>query len=339
LEFICGAAVVTYHKVSPSGYRSLDPALDGTLVTAEALRSQIRLLQRKYSVISAEQFHGWCLDQGTLPPRPVLLTCDDGLQNNFTDMLPVLQERGVSCLFFVTGSSARETSSLLWYEELHLMFLSASGFAFELPEFDLALSVGSEFERRSKWGQLLQKMSRYDQSTRCTILEQIRERLGLRDDWKARYMANSGARRFALLTESQLRELSGAGMSIGAHTLSHPVLSQLPEDIAREEIIRNRSQLEQLLGKPIWALAYPFGDPVSVTPREMRLAEEAGFSCAFMNVDGGFGAAASRFAFPRVHVNSVMKLGEFEAHVSGFYAALRRRFAGDLGSGAPAAGA
>ena len=87
-----GVAVVTYHGVSPSDYRSLDPALDGSLVSAEALRSQIRLLQRKYSVISAQQFQEWCLNQRALPPRPVLLTCDDGLQNNFTDMLPVLQE-------------------------------------------------------------------------------------------------------------------------------------------------------------------------------------------------------------------------------------------------------
>jgi len=313
--------------------------LDGSLVTVEALRSQIRLLQSKYSVISEQQFREWCLDQRALPPRPVLLTCDDGLQNNFTDMLPVLQEHGVSCLFFVTGASARESPSLLWYEELYLMFLTVPGFAFELPEFNLALTVSSEHERRSKWGQLLGKMSRYDPSTRCAIQEQIRERLGLRVDWREPYMANSGARRFALLTASQLRELSGAGMSIGAHTLSHPMLSQLPEELARREVLESRLSLEQVLRQPVWALAYPFGDHASVTPREFRLAEEAGFSCAFMNGDGGFGAAASRFAFPRVHVTSDMKLGEFEAHVSGFYGALRHRFAEVLGSSAAAAGA
>ena len=334
-----GVAVITYHGVAPSGFRSLDPALNGTLVTAEALRSQIRLLQRKYSVISARQFQEWFLDQRALPPRPVLLTCDDGLQNNLTDMLPVLQEHGVSCLFFVTGASARETSSLLWYEELYLMFLTVPRFAFEVPEFDLALTVSSEHERRRKWWQLLPKLSRYDQSTRCAILELIRERLGLGDDWKEGYMANSGARRFALLTAPQLRELSRAGMSIGAHTLSHPVLSQLPEELARQEVLESRLSLEQVLRQPVWALAYPFGDHASVTSRELRLAEEAGFSCAFINVDGGFGASASRFAFPRVHVTSDMKLGEFEAHVSGFYGALRRRFAEKLGRGAPAAGA
>ena len=38
----------------------------------------------------------------------MLLTCDDGLQNTLTDMLPVLQELGLSCLFFVTGASLSE---------------------------------------------------------------------------------------------------------------------------------------------------------------------------------------------------------------------------------------
>jgi hypothetical protein len=111
----------------------------------------------------------------------------------------------------------------------------------------------------------------------------------------------------------------------------------LPAELARQEVLESRLSLEKVLGQPVWALAYPFGDQASVTSRELRLAEEAGFSCAFMNVDGGFGAAASRFAFPRVHVTSDMKLGEFEAHVSGFYGALRRRFAEDLGSGAAGA--
>ena len=76
------------------------------------------------------------------------------------------------------------------------------------------------------------------------------------------------------------------------------------------------------------ALAYPFGDPASVTGREQEMAERAGFSCAFLNVGGGFGAPMPRYALPRVHVTGEMNLGEFEAHVSGFYRSLRERFLG-----------
>ena len=325
-----GPAVVTYHGVWPAGYRGIDASLDGGLVRVPALRAQIRLLQKNYNLISAQLFRAWCEGREKLPDHAVLLTCDDGLANTLTDMLAVLQECGASCLFFVTGSSADSYSSLLWYEELYLMMLEAPArFSVELPEFALRVSVSSAREKRNQWGELVRKMSSYDRTGRRGILEQIRGRLGLREDWNTRYLGDvPGKRRFLLLTPSQLRELAEE-MEVGAHSLSHPMLSQMPEDAAREEIAQSRRQLEQVLGKPVWALAYPFGDSASVTSRELRLAEEAGYGCAFMNVGGGFGAEFPRFAIPRVHVTADMSLAEFEAHVSGFYRFLRRRFAGE----------
>ena len=265
-----------------------------------------------------------------MPPRAVLLTCDDGLQNTLTDMLPVLHECGVSCLFFVTGGSTEETSSMLWYEELYLMFLAApENFAFELPEMALTVEVNPSRSKRDLWWTLVNRLSRYDRDTRRGVLGKVRIGLGLSESWKSKYAGDSaGARRFAILTRRQLQELSAGGMSIGAHTVSHPRLSQTSDDIAREEITQSRARLERLLERPVWALAYPFGDPGSVTAREVRMAEEAGFSCAFMNVAGGFGAETPRFAIPRVHVTGEMSLPEFEAHVSGFYRSLRRRFSG-----------
>ena len=66
----------------------------------------------------------------------------------------------------------------------------------------------------------------------------------------------------------------------------------------------------------------------SATPREMQMAEQAGYQCAFMNIGGGFGASLPRFAFPRVHVTADMSLAEFEAHLSGFHRDFRSRLSG-----------
>ena len=115
--------VVTYHGVLPSGYQSKDPALDGSLVTAESLRRQLRLLKSSYNVVSAADILQWLERNQKLPARAVLLTCDDGLQNTLTDMAPVLREEGLSCLFFVTGASASDHSQMLWYEELYLVLI------------------------------------------------------------------------------------------------------------------------------------------------------------------------------------------------------------------------
>ena len=78
----------------------------------------------------------------------------------------------------------------------------------------------------------------------------------------------------------------------------------------------------------MWAFGYPFGNAATVTGRDLRLAERAGFRCAFMNAGGGFGAKINRFALPCVHVTADMSLAEFEAHISGFYRALRKKLLG-----------
>src|ERR1700688_2543846 len=109
--------VVTYHGVLPAGYEVTDPDQDGGLVSAEAFRRQLRLLKSRYHVVAPEEVLAWAREGRVLPKRSVLLTCDDGLLNTLTDMVPVLREENLSCLFFVLGTSSEQTSQMLWYEE------------------------------------------------------------------------------------------------------------------------------------------------------------------------------------------------------------------------------
>jgi peptidoglycan/xylan/chitin deacetylase (PgdA/CDA1 family) len=117
-------------------------------------------------------------------------------------------------------------------------------------------------------------------------------------------------------------------MTIGAHSLSHPILARASEELAWREISESRSVIENAVSQTVWAFGYPFGNAAAVTERDVRLVKKAGFQCAFMNTGGGFGAKISLFLFPRVHVTADMNLFEFEAHISGFYGSLRKRLLG-----------
>ncbi len=324
-----GPAVVTYHGVFPAGYEIRNVALDGNLVHADSLRCQLRLLTRRYHVISPEDFLRWSEGKLSLPPRSILLTCDDALRNTLTEMVPVLQELGVSCLFFATGASVDETPSMLWYEELYLMLLDASQPIIRLPEGGVSIGSIAPKEKHSCWWSLVEWLSQFDRELRRRFLDQVRDQLKLPDNWRERLVENSTlAARFLTLDLAGLQQLAAAGMSIGAHSLSHPILSRAPEDLAWREISESRAVLEKALGQTVWAFGYPFGNANTVTGRDLRLAERAGFRCAFMNAGGGFGAKINRFAVPRVHVTADMNLAEFEAHAVGFYRTLRKRLLG-----------
>ena len=61
------------------------------------------------------------------------------------------------------------------------------------------------------------------------------------------------------LSTVELSEIATAGHTIGAHTHTHPVLTALPQDTAREEIRICKEELASLLGRPPEHFAYPFG--------------------------------------------------------------------------------
>jgi peptidoglycan/xylan/chitin deacetylase (PgdA/CDA1 family) len=97
------------------------------------------------------------------------------------------------------------------------------------------------------------------------------------------------------------------GATIGAHTLSHPMLAKWPAAFARREIAESKAVIEGKLGRPVRHLAYPVGDPASAGPREFALAREAGFATAVTTRPGHLFPAhrPHLHALPRVSVNGL----------------------------------
>jgi peptidoglycan/xylan/chitin deacetylase (PgdA/CDA1 family) len=317
-------AVLTYHGVFPDDYEMGDERLDGNLVSVEQLRSQLRFFKDNYELISPEDFLQWCARGIALPPRALLLTCDDGLRNNLTGMLPVLREFAVKCLFFVTGACAQPSGAMLWHEQLLLQLLSAADTCrLDLREVGIYADVHGRRQKHDLWRKLMERLASQDTYIRSSVLEELRRQLGLSNSWISDYEEDGVlCDRFLTMNLSQLRQLAAAGMCIGAHSVSHPKLSEMSPDLAASEIRNSGQDLSRALGEDIWAFAYPFGDPPAVSTRDMALAEECGFACAFMNVESQAGHDRSLFAFPRVHVTKEMNLAEIDARISGFHASL-----------------
>ena len=308
--------VVNYHGVIPPHPYCRHPFLDANLVSSTALQKQLRFLKNNYNLIAPETFRVWLEKSETLPPRSVLVTCDDGLVNNLSDMLPVLQSEAVSCLFFVTGESCGEQPGMLWYEELHHLLSGTEvrdGDVQTIFEIDREHFHGQPFQ--SKWWTCVVNASRFATRLRA-------EKIGLLRSI-CKFAPFTLPDRWRRMNVHELRELSAFGMSIGAHTMSHPVLAQCSEDEAHREVQESKAELERVLGQTVWAFAYPFGNPETMGEREVKIAREAGFECAFVNVGGGALDPSQCFALARTHVTAGMSLAEFEAHLSGFHTRLQ----------------
>lgn len=97
--------------------------------------------------------------------------------------------------------------------------------------------------------------------------------LGKRNEWDVAV----GEAPESIMDPAQVREWLSAGHDIGSHTLSHPFLSKLPAEHAKEEIASSRRKLEDLFGRPVDHFCYPYGD---YNERVRDLVQEAGYKTA-----------------------------------------------------------
>jgi peptidoglycan/xylan/chitin deacetylase (PgdA/CDA1 family) len=95
--------------------------------------------------------------------------------------------------------------------------------------------------------------------------------IGKANPWIAE---STGAR---MMTEDELRELAAAGIEIGAHTVTHPDLSQLPYEDCLREMRDSRAELQRISGQRVSTFAYPF---CKYGEAAVRAARDAGFDAA-----------------------------------------------------------
>ncbi|SRR5712691_3516430 len=102
-----------------------------------------------------------------------------------------------------------------------------------------------------------------------------------------------------MLSGEQIREIAGAGIEIGAHSVTHPELDQLSAGSLRQELVGGKQALEDLLGAPVPGLAYPFGYS-SKAVRTSAAAVGYEYACVVGNRLASTGA--DRFALPRLTI-------------------------------------
>ena len=87
------------------------------------------------------------------------------------------------------------------------------------------------------------------------------------------------------LTWNEVQQLAKSDMvSIGGHTITHPILPNCPSMIANREIVESKRMIEDRLGCEIKHFSYPNGD---FTEREMGMVKQAGYVTA-RRIDGGW---------------------------------------------------
>jgi peptidoglycan/xylan/chitin deacetylase (PgdA/CDA1 family) len=103
-----------------------------------------------------------------------------------------------------------------------------------------------------------------------------------------------------MMQPEQVRSLRAQGMDVGAHTITHPILTRIAPDAARAEMLEGKRALEELIGEPVPLFAYPNGVPgQDYAAEHAQMARDCGFTAAVSTAWGAASRGSDRHQLPR----------------------------------------
>ena len=208
------------------------------------------------------------LNTGTLPGRAACITFDDGYADNHDVAMPILRRHGLSATFFIATGFL--DGGRMWNDTIIESVRSCKVRILDLSSLDLGRhAIASIDEKRAAISSLINQIKYRAFEERVTVTEQLAglARVQLPHD--------------LMMSSHQVKSMRQAGMQIGAHTMSHPILARLTDEHARQEISGSKNFLEQLLCEPIGLFAYPNGKPgEDYSPQSVAVARSLGFDAA-----------------------------------------------------------
>lgn len=282
----------------------------------DAFRAQVDYCASRYEMASLASALAF-LSGEYQPERPLcLLTFDDGLADHYEHVTPILVDRGIQGVFFLTTGCIEEGFVLSVHKSHFLMaFLGFHRYRDELLNRLQALHPGlTPVPDEVRAGQTY----RWDELEVATFKYLMNYQLtpDLRDEVLTSVFLDAlgGEEEFAArvyLSWARAREMQAAGMSIGGHTHTHPVLSECAPTRQREEIERCNSLLTRRMGKQeLLPFAYPYGKQTTFNSVSVDLLRGVGFACAFSTEVGMGVRGVDPFAVPRVDPKDLTMSGK-----------------------------
>jgi peptidoglycan/xylan/chitin deacetylase (PgdA/CDA1 family) len=274
-------AVMTFHRV----LQRKDPIIPSEPDRAE-FAALMDLVCAHFNVLPLSEGVA-LLRERRAPPRAVSITFDDGYANNCAVALPILAERRIPATVFVATGFL---DGGWMFNDRVIEAVRRAPPELDLRDIGLAsYRLTDDLTRARVADQIIRALKHRPASDRERTAHLIASRSGLPRD--------SGL----MMTRDQVRQLHGAGIDIGAHTVSHPILTALQAEDARREIIDGKSQLEAIIGAPVTLFAFPNGRPgVDYDRRHVDMVAEAGFVAGFSTAWGAADANCDFMQMPRI---------------------------------------
>jgi len=277
--------VLAYHDVTTNGREG-----EG-VISATRLRRHIAALKDQCRLVTFADAAELLATPGALREDVAALTFDDGYAGNFEAAWPVLREAGAPATIFVTTGFL--DGGELWFDVAR-RYLAAARYG--------GAKTGAIEEE-------VERLKRLPPDERERRLAELRS--SLESPGEPSKPDGPSTRHLPLLPPparplgwDQVREMHAAGVEIGCHTVTHPILAQLPPGRQEEEVRAARDRIAAETGVAPTSFAYPNGAPGDFGPETVEILRAAGFRAACTTVRGSNRPGCDPLRLRRIGVGS-----------------------------------
>ena len=295
------ALVLMYHRILKADEYASTCSHHSICVTTKSFENQIQLLKSRFRVLSLQEFL-WHLErQQPFADRSVLITFDDGWQDNYRNALPILIKEKIPATIFLTTAFIGQNKRF-WQERLTCLLRKPAA-------FDINHRRGiDEILRHFKLVSIPRSRKYLDEKAITPLINELKNRpLDQIEAFISELEHQTGDQNSfndnrVFMNWDEVRESLSSNIEIGSHGIHHTILTVEREN-AEDEITRSKSLIESQISAPVSVFSYPNGNYSTDTVRHVK---RAGYKAAFTTKPGYVDIANDPFTVFRFNVHEAV---------------------------------
>jgi peptidoglycan/xylan/chitin deacetylase (PgdA/CDA1 family) len=287
---------------------------DVNALNPQQFETQIAYLCRNFEILSLDVIAQYIHQQRTLPQKAVAITFDDGYSDNYHNAFPILKKYSIPATIFLLVGHI-EKDNLFWWDKISYAIHYAQVTQLSIKGLG-SYSLRSNAEKAKATISIVGHLRQISEAEKNRIVDSI---MAL-----CQTEIPDGLAKRLILSWDQVKEMSDAGISFGAHTMNHPILTRLSVEQAREQICDSKRIIEEKLGRNITSFSYPNGKTGDYNETVVKMVERAGFECAVTVIPRLVSPTVSPYQIGRM--GDLNDLSRLKVMLSGLWGDLPRMF-------------
>lgn len=263
-----GLYCFNFHRIGDATKTPFDPCVFSC--DAENFQQYLDFFQANFRIIDLNELYEIIQQGKPIKEKLALITFDDGYRDNYEVAYPMLKAMNIPATFFVTTSLVG-SNIVPWWDEIAWHIRQLSGQSFKLSIWPESITLPKHV-RATSIRRVLSRVKSFPTQIELQLTE-------LRAHSNKEVPAELSDNLF--VQWEHLATLAQNGISIGAHSHTHRILSSLKSDELTYELTESKRLLEDYLKIPVKSLSYPVGGESTYNNTMFKLLDDIGYQVGF----------------------------------------------------------